>query len=79
MQEGLPPGVRLCSGATALQTAAASFEDTDVVLNALVGFAGLAPSLARINAGKTLAIANKETLVAARALVMDLARRKMLR
>ena len=75
LQEGLPPGVRLCSGATALQTAA-SFEDTDVVLNALVGFAGLAPSLACINAGKTLAIANKETLVAAGALVMDLARRK---
>jgi 1-deoxy-D-xylulose-5-phosphate reductoisomerase len=75
LQEGLPPGVRLCSGATALHTAA-SFEDTDVVLNALVGFAGLAPSLACINAGKTLAIANKETLVAAGALVMDLARRK---
>jgi len=75
LQEGLPPGVRLCSGETALQTAAA-FEDTDVVLNALVGFAGLAPSLACINAGKTLAIANKETLVAAGALVMDLARRK---
>ena len=75
LQEGLPLGVRLCSGATALQTAA-SFEDTDVVLNALVGFAGLAPSLACINAGKTLAIANKETLVAAGALVMDLARRK---
>ena len=75
MQEGLPRGVRLCRGIEALKQAAA-YDDTDVVLNALVGFAGLVPSVACINAGKTLAIANKETLVAAGALVMALARKK---
>ena len=46
------------------------------MLNSLVGFAGLAPSIASIKAGKTLAIANKETLVAAGALVMKLATEK---
>jgi 1-deoxy-D-xylulose-5-phosphate reductoisomerase len=39
--------------------------DTDVVLNAIVGVAGLEPALATLTAGKTLAVANKEPLVAA--------------
>ncbi len=38
--------------------------DVDVVINALVGFAGLEPSLATLAAGKRLALANKESLVA---------------
>ena len=66
-QQDLPPEVKFAQGIAALESAA-SFDGTDVVLNALVGFAGLAPSIACINAGKTLAIANKETLVAAGAL-----------
>ena len=74
-EEGIPAGVSFCTGEAALQEAAA-FADTDVILNALVGFTGLAPSLACINAGKTLAIANKETLVAAGSLVMGLAKQK---
>jgi len=46
----------------------------DVVVNALVGRAGLAPTLAAISAGKNIALANKETLVTAGELVMGLAR-----
>ena len=43
--------------------AAAQYEG-DIVLNAIVGIAGLRPTLAAIDAGKTIALANKETLVA---------------
>jgi 1-deoxy-D-xylulose-5-phosphate reductoisomerase len=44
---------------------AASLGDADIVLNAVVGAAGIMPSLAAIRSGKDLAIANKECLVAA--------------
>jgi 1-deoxy-D-xylulose-5-phosphate reductoisomerase len=47
---------------------------TDRVLNAIVGAAGLEGTLAALEAGKTVALANKETLVVAGPLVMDLAR-----
>jgi len=46
----------------------------DMVLTALVGFAGLKPTVAAIKAGKTIALANKETLVVAGEWIMDLAR-----
>lgn len=45
--------------------------DVDVVINALVGFAGLEPSLVALQAGKRLALANKESLVAAGDLVLQ--------
>ncbi len=48
--------------------------DVDIVLSALVGFSGLRPTLAAIGAGKTIALANKETLVAAGSVVMDRAK-----
>lgn len=48
--------------------------DTDVLLTALVGFTGLRPTIAGIKAGKTIALANKETLVAAGKLVMQLSK-----
>ena len=48
----------------------------DVVLTAVVGFAGLKPTLAAINAGKHIALANKETLVVAGDLVTKVAREK---
>ena len=47
----------------------------DIVLTAMVGFSGLKPTIAAIEAGKAIALANKETLVAAGSLVMPLARR----
>lgn len=51
-------------------------ESIDLVLTALVGYAGLQPTLAAINAGKQLALANKETLVVAGELVTKLAKEK---
>jgi 1-deoxy-D-xylulose-5-phosphate reductoisomerase len=46
--------------------------DADLVLNAMVGSAGLRPTLAALQSGKTLALANKESLVVGGELVMDL-------
>lgn len=48
-------------------------ETIDIVLNALVGFAGLRPTLKAIEAGKPIALSNKETLVVAGELVTNLA------
>lgn len=49
--------------------------DYDILLSALVGFAGLAPTIEAIKRGKRIALANKETLVAAGELVVDLAKK----
>ena len=51
----------------------ASVAEADIVLNSVVGIAGLRPTLAAIKAGKTLALANKETLVTGGDLVMKAA------
>ncbi len=51
-----------------------TLESTDVLLTALVGYAGLEPTLKAIKAGKDIALANKETLVVAGELVMRLAK-----
>jgi 1-deoxy-D-xylulose-5-phosphate reductoisomerase len=53
---------------TACLVDAATREDTDIVLNAIVGAAGLDATLAALHAGKRVALANKETLVVAGAL-----------
>ena len=45
----------------------------DIVLTSMVGFSGLSSTIAAVKAGKTIALANKETLVAAGQIVMDLA------
>ncbi len=50
--------------------------DSDVVVNALVGYAGLAPTVAAIEARKKIALANKESLVVGGACVMPLARER---
>jgi 1-deoxy-D-xylulose-5-phosphate reductoisomerase len=50
---------------------AATWTGVDVVVGAMVGAAGLEPTLAAIDAGKDIALANKETLVMAGALVME--------
>lgn len=50
-------------------------DNIDVVVASIVGFSGLEPTLSAIKAGKVIALANKETLVAAGAIVMDLAER----
>lgn len=53
----------------------ATLDDCDLVVNSVVGMVGLKPTLASIEAGKNIAFANKETLVAGGALVMDAAKR----
>lgn len=55
---------------------AATWPGSDVMLGAMMGAAGLRPTLAAIDAGKDVAIANKETLVAAGEIVMRAAREK---
>jgi 1-deoxy-D-xylulose-5-phosphate reductoisomerase len=62
-------GTTFQSGREAVVDAAAH-PDADVVLNALVGSAGLLPTLAALEAGKTVALANKESLIAGGSLVM---------
>ena len=57
----------------------ASLSEADIVVTAIVGIAGLLPTIAAINAGKTIALANKETLVTAGDIVMKLAKEKNVR
>jgi 1-deoxy-D-xylulose-5-phosphate reductoisomerase len=64
-------GIEVLAGPGAAETLARDTE-CDMVLNALVGSAGLAPTLAALQAGKTLALANKESLVIGGELVLDL-------
>ena len=70
---GMPPTVDC--GADAL-IAVATHPDVDIVLCASAGTAGLEATLAAIDAGKTIALANKEVLVMAGSLMMEAAHRK---
>ena len=70
-----PVGVKVFAGADSLSQIV-TLESIDIVLTALVGFAGLKPTLEAIKAGKDIALANKETLVVAGELVTKLAKEK---
>lgn len=70
--------VKVFAGTAALQEVV-QWDSVDVVLGAIVGFAGLSSTLAAIDAGKTIALANKETLVVAGELVMQRAYEKKAR
>jgi 1-deoxy-D-xylulose-5-phosphate reductoisomerase len=72
---GIPLGVFHAAGCDALEKLATNSE-VDIVVAAIVGAAGLRSSLAAVDAGKTLALANKETLVAAGPMVMARARER---
>ena len=63
--------IQVYAGEDALQQVC-QMDPVDVVLTALVGFAGLRPTIAAVKAGKTIALANKETLVVAGELVTRL-------
>lgn len=65
--------IKVFAGEQALSSVA-QMDTIDVVLTALVGYAGLQPTIKAIEAGKTIALANKETLVVAGSLVTRLAR-----
>src|SRR6266702_3055565 len=70
-QLGSVRGVEILSGPEATETLARE-TDADMVLNAMVGAVGLGPSLAALQTGKMLALANKESLVVGGELIMDL-------
>lgn len=66
--------IRVLSGMEGL-LAAATHTDIDTVVTSVVGNVGLQPTFAAIQAGKNIALANKETLVSAGQLVMDLVKK----
>jgi 1-deoxy-D-xylulose-5-phosphate reductoisomerase len=73
VKEGLAgTDIKVFAGEQALEEVAA-LDVYDLMLAAIVGFAGLKPTIAAINAGKVIALANKETLVVAGAVIMRLA------
>ena len=65
--------IKVFAGSDALAQVV-QMDTIDLVLTALVGYAGLNPTIKAIEAGKTIALANKETLVVAGKLVTDLAK-----
>lgn len=67
-------GIQVLLGQTALNEAVCH-EDIDMVVAAIVGYAGLSSTLSAIRAGKDIALANKETLVVAGPIVMEEAKK----
>ena len=67
--------VKVYTGAESLEQVVRSTE-ADVVVNALVGYAGLAPTISALRAGRKIALANKESLVVAGELIMKTALEK---
>lgn len=67
--------VKVFCGISALEQVV-EMDSIDMVLTAMVGFAGLNPTIAAINAGKHIALANKETMVVAGELIMKQAKEK---
>ncbi|GAB3924358.1 1-deoxy-D-xylulose-5-phosphate reductoisomerase [Larkinella terrae] len=70
-----PLGIKVYAGAKAVSSVV-QMERIDMVLTAMVGYAGLLPTIKAIEAGKHIALANKETLVVAGELITQLAREK---
>jgi len=68
-------GIKVFAGAAALEEVA-DFDTYDMMLAAIVGFAGLPPTLKAVEKGKAIALANKETLVVAGDIVMQKALEK---
>lgn len=76
VKEGLSgQDIKVYAGENALASVV-QMDTIDLVLTALVGYAGLKPTIKAIEAGKNIALANKETLVVAGELVTQLAREK---
>ena len=71
-RDSFPSGVDVLTGDDALEVLARD-ADIDLVVNALVGASGLGPTVAAVRAGKRVALANKESLVAAGEFIMRLA------
>ncbi len=71
----IPLDIKVFAGESALASVV-QMDTIDLVLTALVGYAGLLPTIKAIESGKTIALANKETLVVAGELITALARDK---
>ena len=67
--------IKVFAGENALSSVV-QMESIDLVLTALVGYSGLKPTIKAVESGKTIALANKETLVVAGDLITNLARQK---
>lgn len=70
----VPSGVKVVYGDDGL-VEVATYEDVDIVVNAVIGSVGLVPTLSAMEAGKKIAIANKETLVTAGHIVTEYAKK----
>ncbi|GAB3224387.1 1-deoxy-D-xylulose-5-phosphate reductoisomerase [Spirosoma arcticum] len=70
-----PLGIKVYAGAAAIASVV-QMDTVDMVLTAMVGYAGLLPTIKAIEAGKAIALANKETLVVAGELITRLAAQK---
>lgn len=70
-----PHFIKVFAGNEAISDILETSTNIDLVLASMVGFSGLKPTLAAIRNGKTIALANKETLVAAGEIVTDLSRK----
>ena len=68
-------GIKVYAGAKALESVV-QMDSIDMVLTSMVGYAGLLPTIKAIEAGKHIALANKETLVVAGELITKLAEEK---
>lgn len=74
LRKRITPKVEVLSGSESLK-ALAAMPDVDIVVMAVVGIAGLEATMAAIEAGKYVALANKESLVTGGSLLMDAARK----
>ena len=70
-----PLGIKVYAGADSIASVV-QMDSIDIVLTAMVGYAGLLPTMRAIEAGKTIALANKETLVVAGELITRMAAQK---
>ena len=70
-----PLGIKVYAGAAAIASVV-QMDSVDMVLTAMVGYAGLLPTIKAVEAGKAIALANKETLVVAGELITRLATQK---
>lgn len=70
--------IRICSGMDGLLEVA-GISDTQILVTAIVGMIGIKPTVAAIQSGKDIALANKETLVTAGHIIMPLAKAKGVR
>ncbi len=71
----IPLGIKVWAGENSLASIV-QMDSIDLVLTAVVGYSGLQPTIKAIEAGKTIALANKETLVVAGELITALAKQK---